>query len=211
MRLHLAEMLAVHKGPFPVRALHWLVPLSGVCSHMQYNCCAGDLQAVLLREPELAARVVRVCVTGLTATLQAARGPPKPDKARIDRLAYVVSAPPAAGDEPGAHAVSSLDQGIACAGGCGGDRLRLTRSCLGCRPVSCFVQSCVPALAAVLCPASLQSCVPALAAALCSCLWQRSALGRVCTFGFREDQPCRRALCCHKRASPLCRRSQPRI
>ena len=59
-------------------------------------CCAGDLQAVLLREPELAARVVRVCVTGLTATLQAARGPPKPDKARIDRLAYVVSAPPPA-------------------------------------------------------------------------------------------------------------------
>ena len=49
---------------------------------------------MLLREPELAAAVAAVCMTGLAATVQAARGPPKPDKARIDRLAYVVSAPP---------------------------------------------------------------------------------------------------------------------
>lgn len=48
---------------------------------------------MLLREPELAAAVAAVCMTGLAATVQAARGPPKPDKARIDRLAYVVSAP----------------------------------------------------------------------------------------------------------------------
>ena len=58
------------------------------------HCWAGDLQAVLLREAELAAAVAAVCMTGLAATVQAARGPPKPDKARIDRLAYVVSAPP---------------------------------------------------------------------------------------------------------------------
>jgi len=34
-------------------------------------------------------------MAGLAATVQPARGPPKPDKARIDRLAYVVSARPA--------------------------------------------------------------------------------------------------------------------
>lgn len=55
---------------------------------------AGDLQAVLLRDADLAAAVVGVCMAGLAATLAATRGPPKPDKARTDRLAYVVSAPP---------------------------------------------------------------------------------------------------------------------
>lgn len=65
-----------------------------LCCPTNAHYWAGDLQAVLLRETELAAAVAAVCMTGLAATVQAARGPPKPDKARIDRLAYVVSAQP---------------------------------------------------------------------------------------------------------------------
>lgn len=53
--------------------------------------CAGDLQAVLVNNPKVAAAVAEICMVGLATTAHATRGPPKPDKARIDRLAYVVS------------------------------------------------------------------------------------------------------------------------
>ena len=55
---------------------------------------AGDLQAVLVNNPSVAAEVARICMLGLATTVHATRGPPKPDKARIDRLAYVVSTRP---------------------------------------------------------------------------------------------------------------------
>lgn len=51
----------------------------------------GDLQAVLVNNPKVAAAVAEICMVGLATTAQATKGPPKPDKARIDRLAYVVS------------------------------------------------------------------------------------------------------------------------
>ena len=54
----------------------------------------GDLQAVLVANPTVAAAVAEICMVGLATTVHATRGPPKPDKARIDRLAYVVSAWP---------------------------------------------------------------------------------------------------------------------
>jgi hypothetical protein len=57
-------------------------------------CPAGDLQAVLVANPTVAAAVAEICMVGLATTVHATRGPPKPDKARIDRLAYVVSAWP---------------------------------------------------------------------------------------------------------------------
>lgn len=46
-----------------------------------------------MNNPTVAAEVARICMAGLATTVAATRGPPKPDKARIDRLAYVVSAP----------------------------------------------------------------------------------------------------------------------
>ena len=54
---------------------------------------AGDLQAIVVSNPKVAAAVAEICMVGLAATVQATKGPPKPDKARIDRLAYVVSEP----------------------------------------------------------------------------------------------------------------------
>jgi hypothetical protein len=53
--------------------------------------CAGDLQAILVSNPRVAAAVAEICMVGLATTVQATKGPPKPDKARIDRLSYVVS------------------------------------------------------------------------------------------------------------------------
>ena len=53
--------------------------------------CAGDLQAILVSNPKIAAAVAEICMVGLATTVQATKGPPKPDKARIDRLSYVVS------------------------------------------------------------------------------------------------------------------------
>ena len=44
-----------------------------------------------MSSPEVAAAVAEICMVGLATTAQATKGPPKPDKARIDRLAYVVS------------------------------------------------------------------------------------------------------------------------
>ena len=44
-----------------------------------------------MSNPEVAAAVAEICMVGLATTAQATKGPPKPDKARIDRLAYVVS------------------------------------------------------------------------------------------------------------------------
>ncbi|BDA48480.1 hypothetical protein COCOBI_12-1590 [Coccomyxa sp. Obi] len=57
------------------------------------NGAAGlcDLQAVLVNNPKVAAAVAEICMVGLATTAHATRGPPKPDKARIDRLAYVVT------------------------------------------------------------------------------------------------------------------------
>ena len=46
-----------------------------------------------MSNPKVAAAVAEICMMGLAATVQATKGPPKPDKARIDRLAYVVSEP----------------------------------------------------------------------------------------------------------------------
>lgn len=62
--------------------------------HVCELAAAGDLQAVLVSNPEVAAAVAEICMVGLATTAQATKGPPKPDKARIDRLAYVVSEPP---------------------------------------------------------------------------------------------------------------------
>lgn len=44
-----------------------------------------------MNTPKVAAAVAEICMVGLATTAHATRGPPKPDKARIDRLAYVVS------------------------------------------------------------------------------------------------------------------------
>jgi hypothetical protein len=44
-----------------------------------------------VNNPKVAAAVAEICMVGLATTAQATKGPPKPDKARIDRLAYVVS------------------------------------------------------------------------------------------------------------------------
>jgi hypothetical protein len=49
---------------------------------------------VLVNNPKVAAAVAEICMVGLATTAHATRGPPKPDKARIDRLAYVVSESP---------------------------------------------------------------------------------------------------------------------
>ena len=61
------------------------------CPHARAMSTAGDLQAILVSNPEVAAAVAEICMVGLATTAQATKGPPKPDKARIDRLAYVVS------------------------------------------------------------------------------------------------------------------------
>ena len=47
-------------------------------------------RAILVSNPRVAAAVAEICMVGLAATVQATKGPPKPDKARIDRLSYVV-------------------------------------------------------------------------------------------------------------------------
>ena len=47
----------------------------------------------MVSNPKVAAAVAEICMVGLAATVQATKGPPRPDKARIDRLAYVVSEP----------------------------------------------------------------------------------------------------------------------
>ena len=63
----------------------------GYCLHSSPSTVAGDLQAILVSNPKVAAAVAEICMVGLATTAQATKGPPKPDKARIDRLAYVVS------------------------------------------------------------------------------------------------------------------------
>ena len=63
----------------------------GYCAHLCPSAVAGDLQAILVSNPKVAAAVAEICMVGLATTAQATKGPPKPDKARIDRLAYVVS------------------------------------------------------------------------------------------------------------------------
>ena len=68
-----------------------LEALVASCRHAYNTPAAGDLQAILVSNPEVAAAVAEICMVGLATTAQATKGPPKPDKARIDRLAYVVS------------------------------------------------------------------------------------------------------------------------
>ena len=66
---------------------------SSTTSLIASSAHAGDLQAIVVSNPKVAAAVAEICMVGLAATVQATKGPPKPDKARIDRLAYVVSEP----------------------------------------------------------------------------------------------------------------------
>ena len=81
---------------------------------------------MLVNNPSVAAEVARICMLGLATTVHATRGPPKPDKARIDRLAYVVSARPFPHTPLCREACPAHTQRVDC---CLAHTLRLTIAC----------------------------------------------------------------------------------